>query len=82
MFGLLFNPSFFTIAKFATTTDVADVRNGMNLGLLANLALAGGIALVYGKAGVVPAAATAATGVGLWLLYDNAINQKQATTTP
>lgn len=67
------NPSFFTIKKFADDNDhdaTRALRFGMSAGLILNILLGIGLALGYKKSGLWPGVFTAATGVGLWVTYD------------
>jgi len=73
------NSSPFTVLKFGTNGDYDKLKLGMNVGLAAILATAVGIKLLYKEKGSIPAIATGATGIGLWLWYHYLISQK---TTP
>jgi len=64
------NPSFFTIREFSTQQSAANVRFGMKIGVVLNALLGAGLALAYGKRGVLPGVVTAATGVGLYAMYE------------
>lgn len=69
------NPSFFTIKAFATENHEENIRFGMNVGLILNGILSGGILLAYGKKGMIPALITGATGVGLYIAYDQMLKE-------
>lgn len=58
-----------TVAFANSNPKVA--TTGMNISLAIILAMAGGIALYYKKRGYLAAATTAASGIGLWLWYNN-----------
>jgi hypothetical protein len=67
------SPSFFTIKKFADEEDESSTRAlrfGMKMGMILDILLGVGLYLGYGKKGLWPGIATAATGVGLWTTYD------------
>ena len=51
---------------------------GMNLGLAVIGAMAGGIALHYGKSGIPAALATGLTGAGLWVWYHHMLRKGTA----
>lgn len=72
------NPSYFTIKAFLKKEQVQNMRFGMDLGLALTGVLAAGLYLAYGKKATIPALATGATGVGLWLSYDQMIKKAMA----
>lgn len=74
------NPSYFTIKAFLKPEQVANMRFGMDLGLILDAILAAGLYFAYGKKATLPALVTAATGAGLWISYDQMI--KQAMNEP
>ena len=64
------NPSVFTVSQFSTEQSKKNARMGMNLGLALDLALSAGLYFAYGKKGTIPALLTAASGAGLYALYE------------
>jgi hypothetical protein len=55
---------------------------GMNWGLGVILALSAGVGLYYGQKGAIAAITTAATGVGMWVWYDNLIKEHTIEASP
>lgn len=72
------NPSYFTIKAFLKPEQVKNMRFGMDLGLILSAVFSGGLYLAYGKKAMIPALATAATGAGLWISYEQMIQQAMA----
>jgi|SRR5215469_16894498 len=66
------NPSFFTIREFSTGKEesIRNVRFGMKIGVALNTLLGIGLTLAYGKKGLPAGVATAATGFGLYGMYE------------
>lgn len=60
----------------ANAKNLRVARSSMLAGMALVAASAGGLALLYGKKGAVPAAATAATGVGLFAVYEAIIRHE------
>ena len=69
------NPSFYTLKAFAKPEQEKNIRFGMDIGVILDLALSAGLLLAYGKKGTIPALITAGTGGGLWLAYDHMVKQ-------
>ena len=60
--------------------DISTINKGMSYALAAILALSAGIYLIYKKEGTVAAMATAATGVGMFMLSNSMIQQNPPAT--
>ena len=70
------NSSIFALRNFTKTeTDIENARKGMNIGLFLTSLLGIGIAMGYGKKGVIPGVLTVATGAGFYLYYDHTLRE-------
>lgn len=77
------NPSYFTIAKFAgTPEDLQNIKFGMNSAALISAIASAGIGLGFGKRGVPAAVAGALTTGTMYGVYTYKIRQIEAGLVP